>query len=148
MKWICKTFDELTTHELYELLKLRAEVFVVEQECAYQDLDDKDKASLHMCGFLNDTLVAYTRIVPKGVSYPDAPSIGRVVTKKNVRMTGVGIALMNRTLSEMKVRGMSNLIHISAQCYLEAFYRKFRFEPQGENYLEDGIPHVKMTRKE
>lgn len=148
MKWTCTSFNELTTTQLYEILKLRAEVFVVEQECAYQDLDDKDNTSLHMCGYKGDSLVAYTRIVPVGVSYPDAPSIGRVVTWKDVRMLGIGIELMNRTLHEMKVRGMSNLIHISAQCYLEAFYRKFRFEPQGESYLEDGIPHVKMTRRE
>ncbi len=147
MNWICKSFVELTTVELYEILELRSEVFVVEQDCAYQDLDNKDAASLHMCGYLDGVLVAYTRIVPHGLSYPDAPSIGRVVTKKNVRMTGVGMELMNRTLREMKVRGMGNLIHISAQCYLEAFYRKFHFEPQGENYLEDGIPHLKMTRK-
>ncbi len=141
--FITKTFPELTTTELYQLLKLRAEVFVVEQNCVYLDADDKDHSSFHVLGYDNDLLAAYCRLVPAGVSYKE-PSIGRVVTGFVFRKAGYGKLLMEYSIPEIKNRFNTNNIVISAQHYLETFYVNLGFVTEGDVYLEDGIPHIKM----
>jgi len=139
-----KTFNELSTIELYQLLQLRAEVFVVEQNCPYLDLDDKDQKSFHVLGYDNGKLVACTRLVPIGVSYDKEPSIGRVVTHPSVRSLGYGKLLMKYSINEIKKHFNSTIIVIGAQCYLDKFYQNLGFVPEGEMYLEDNIPHMTM----
>jgi ElaA protein len=146
MNWTIKKFDELTNHELYAILRLRTEVFVVEQNCVFQDMDNKDQMSYHLMGWQDDQLAAYTRLVPPGVSY-ELPSIGRVVTSPAVRRGGMGKLLMEKSIEET-IRLFGSLpIKIGAQTYLDKFYRSLGFEPYGDIYIEDGIPHVEMIRK-
>jgi ElaA protein len=142
--FITKTFDELSTIELYQLLQLRAEVFIVEQNCAYLDLDDKDYKSFHVLGFENEKLIACSRLVPAGLSYELEPAIGRVVTHPSVRKSGYGKLLMEYSIDATKKIFNSSVIVIGAQCYLDKFYQNLGFIPEGEMYLEDNIPHIKM----
>jgi len=145
MAWYCKEFNELSVSELYAIMKLRNEVFVVEQDCVYQDADDKDQGSFHYQGWLNEKLVAYTRILPPGLAFPE-PSIGRVVTHPDSRMLGLGRELMLRTIEET-IKLFGNIpIRIGAQVYLQKFYSSLGFQPSGEVYLEDNIPHIEMVR--
>lgn len=144
MRWVLKKFQELTPDELYALLGLRAEVFVVEQTCAFQDLDNKDQPSYHLLGYLQDELVAYTRLVPPGISYT-AASIGRVVTSPAHRKKGFGKLLMQESIKFCDQLFGKNTIMIGAQCYLIEFYSSLGFVPSGEVYLEDGIEHIEMT---
>ena len=144
MRWVLKKFQELTPDELYALLRLRAEVFVVEQTCAFQDLDNIDQPSYHLLGFLQDELVAYTRLVPPGISYT-AASIGRVVTSPAHRKKGFGKLLMQESIKVCDQLFGKNTIMIGAQCYLIEFYSSLGFVPSGEVYLEDGIEHIEMT---
>jgi ElaA protein len=144
ISFITKSFSELSTLELYQLLQLRSEVFVVEQNCPYQDLDNKDLKSFHVLGYDNGKLVACTRLVPIGVSYDLEPSIGRVVTHHSVRSLGYGKLLMEYSIKETKKRFNNNVIVIGAQCYLDRFYQNLGFVPEGEIYLEDNIPHRVM----
>ena len=148
MNWICKYFEELSLRELYEIGRLRQEVFVLEQNCPYVDFDGKDLYCYHLMGFdENNRLVAYSRIVPKGVSYDDYVSIGRVITSGLVRKSGVGRILMQESiLACEKLFGKSD-IKISAQTYLLKFYQSLDFESTGKEYLEDDIPHTEMIRK-
>lgn len=150
MNWTCKHFNELSIHELYEIFRLRMEVFVVEQNCPYQDADKKDLESYHLMGFqkANDQteLVAYSRILPPGISFPE-PSIGRVITSPNVRRTGTGRYLMQESISIVKEKYGDASIRIGAQSYLKKFYEGFGFVSEGEEYLEDGIPHREMVKK-
>ena len=143
LHWTYKAFNELSTVELYKILQLRSEVFVVEQSCVYQDVDDKDMKSHHLSAWDNDVLVAYCRILPPGISFKDA-SIGRVLTAKNYRKTGAGRELMQRGITAaLKQYGCSQ-ITIGAQLYLKIFYGSLGFEQISEMYLEDGIPHIDM----
>ena len=142
--FITKSFSELSTTELYQLLQLRAEVFVVEQNCAYLDMDGKDYKSFHVLGYKNAKLVACTRLVPAGVSYDREPSIGRVVTHPSVRKSSYGKLLMEYSILETKKLFNSNVIVIGAQLYLDRFYQNLGFVPEGEMYLEDNIPHTTM----
>lgn len=144
MRWVLKKFQELTPDELYALLRLRAEVFVVEQTCAFQDLDNKDQPSYHLLGYLQDELVAYTRLVPPGISYT-AASIGRVVTSPAHRKKGFGKLVMQESIKVCDQLFGKNTIMIGAQCYLIEFYSSLGFVPSGEVYLEDGIEHIEMT---
>ena len=146
MTWILKKFEELTVHELYAILQLRNEVFSIEQNCIYPDLDDRDQPAVHLMGFANKKLAGYARILPPGLVYDD-PSIGRVVTATSVRKTGVGKELMHRSIEEcFNLYGNVN-ITLSAQLYLKKFYESFGFKTCGDKYLEDGLEHIKMTRK-
>jgi ElaA protein len=148
MNWICKYFEELSLKELYEIGRLRQEVFVLEQNCPYVDFDGKDYFCYHLMG-MDDLgkLVAYSRIVPKGVSYDDYISIGRVITSGLVRKSGLGRILMQESISACeKLFGKSD-IKISAQTYLLKFYQSLDFESTGKEYLEDDIPHTEMIRK-
>ena len=142
-----KTFEELTKEELYEILALRCEVFVVEQECAYQDLDYKDQKAIHVMGKKEGRVVAYTRIFKPG-DYFENTSIGRVVVPKSQRQFGYGKEIMQASLQEIEDNFPKGTIELSAQTYLKKFYNDLGFIEQGEGYLEDGIPHVRMVKKE
>lgn len=145
MNWILKSFDDLSVAELYALLQLRAEVFVVEQNCAYLDLDNKDQKSFHLLGYENETLVAYTRLLPAGVSFAEA-SIGRVVTSPKARKNGVGKELMQRSIESIYQLFGNLPVRIGAQLYLERFYTLMGFERVSDIYLEDGIEHIEMLK--
>lgn len=146
MNWTIKTFGELTTEELYEILKLRAEVFVVEQDCVYQDLDEKDKKAYHLFTQSDGEVVAYLRILQKGVSYPEV-AIGRVVTKITHRRKGLAREMMQKAIGYIEHELHESAIRISAQKYLLEFYKSLGFEVISEVYLEDGIEHVEMLYK-
>ena len=139
------TFRELSREELYDLLQLRAAVFVVEQDCVYQDIDGKDQKALHVMGYLNSDLIAYARVFKPGDYFKEA-SIGRVVVAKNNRSGGFGKAIMKAAINACESRLKSDIITLSAQTYLVRFYNDLGFETTGEEYLEDGIPHIKMIR--
>lgn len=141
-----KTFDELTTEELYQILRLRSEVFVVEQDCVYQDLDNKDQKALHIIGKKGDEIVAYTRIFKPG-DYFENVSIGRVVVNQDQRKYGLGKQIMHASLTAINERFPDSPIEISAQSYLLKFYTDLGFNAFGEEYLEDGIPHMRMLKK-
>lgn len=143
LKWALKKFDELTTAELYSILQLRNEVFVVEQNCPYQDADNKDQKSLHFMGWHENALVAYTRIIPQGISYTEA-SIGRVVTSPGYRGAGAGKELMRRSIEHTYNSFSCSQIKIGAQIYLRSFYEGLGFVQCSEQYLEDNIPHIEM----
>jgi ElaA protein len=140
-----KSFNELTTEELYDLLQLRSEVFVVEQDCVYQDVDGKDQKALHILGYNADKLVAYTRIFKPGYYFEEA-SIGRVVVRANERKFKHGNAIMNASIDAIKNHYNKTIIRISAQTYLKQFYNNLDFQEVGEEYLEDGIPHINMIK--
>ena len=143
LNWILKEFNELTTAELYAIMQLRNEVFVVEQNCVYQDADGKDQRSMHLCGWDGVQLAAYTRIIPPGISYTEA-SIGRVVTAAAYRNTGAGRKLMEESIKHTFNRFHVNSIRIGAQVYLAKFYGSLGFIQSSGEYLEDGIPHIEM----
>jgi len=142
---LIKSFSELTTTELYEILRLRSEVFVVEQDCVYQDVDNKDQKALHVIGFKNNKVVAYTRIFKPGDYFKNA-SIGRVVVAKNERTYGYGHVIIKHSVIAIKNYFKENTIKISAQTYLKKFYESHNFKKVGEEYLEDGIPHIGMVK--
>lgn len=141
--WICKKFDELTPHQLYVILQLRNEVFVVEQNCVFQDADNVDQFSYHFMGWLDEKLVAYTRLVPPDTIYNE-PSIGRVITSSPVRRTGIGKELIKNSIEKTKELFGNVPIKIGAQLYLKKFYESFGFLQVGDIYLEDNIEHIKM----
>ena len=140
-----KTFNDLTTLELYNILQLRNEVFVVEQNCVYQDLDEKDKQAIHLFYEEDNIVIAYLRILPSGVSYQDSPSIGRVVVKDNARGRGLAKKIMKEAIDYIYNNLGDSTIKISAQEYLTKFYTSLGFCINGEGYLEDDIPHFLMT---
>ena len=140
-----KTFSELTKEELYDLLQLRSEVFVVEQDCVYQDIDGKDQKALHVLGFKNDKLIAYTRVFKPGDYFNEA-SIGRVVVSKKERQFKYGYTIMEASIKAIKDHYDETLIKISAQCYLKKFYNNLGFKEKGEKYFEDDIPHIAMVK--
>lgn len=146
MNFIIKTFSELSTSELYQILQLRAAVFVVEQNCVYQDIDFKDQKALHIFAHKENEIIAYSRIFKPGDYFSNA-SIGRVVIKKSERNFGYGHLLMSTSIKAIKSKFNQNTITISAQQYLTNFYESHLFKQVGESYLEDGIPHIKMIRE-
>ena len=146
---ICKHFNELSTIELYNIIKLRLAVFCVEQNCPYQDADDKDQESWHLMVFDDKKrLIAYSRLIPKGLCYPEYASIGRVATSALVRKTGVGKLLMEKSIEQIHILFGETPVMIGAQSYLLKFYESFGFSSTGEEYLEDGIPHTRMVLKD
>ena len=140
-----KTFKDLTTKELYNLLQLRSEVFVVEQDCVYQDLDGKDEKALHIIGEKDNKIVAYTRVFKPGDYFTEA-SIGRVVVSKEERQHKYGYDIMEASIKAVKDYFDETKIKLSAQTYLKQFYNNLGFKEKGEEYLEDGIPHVAMIK--
>ncbi|NCT10944.1 MAG: GNAT family N-acetyltransferase [Flavobacteriia bacterium] len=145
MRFQIKQFSKLSLSELYQILQLRSEVFVVEQDCVYQDIDFKDQKALHILGFKNDRIIAYTRIF-KPDDYFENASIGRVVVKENERKFGYGHELMKVSIEAIKSKYHQDKITISAQLYLKKFYESHGFTQIGEIYLEDGIPHIRMDK--
>lgn len=143
MNWYIKKFEELTIKELYEILRVRSEVFVVEQNCVYQDCDNKDIGAYHLFAIENEKVIACLRILGKDVSYSEA-SIGRVLTSSNYRGTGIGKIAMIKAIDFMKNTLNEEKIKISAQEYAIPFYKGVGFEVISDVYLEDNIPHVEM----
>lgn len=145
--WKCSNFEQLSLTELYAIMVLRQEVFVVEQNCPYLDADDRDQVSYHLMGFDEmNHLVAYARLIPKGISYKDAVSIGRVVSSSKIRGQGIGRVLMEQALVQVERVFNTTFVILSAQAYLKKFYESLGFQAIGEGYLEDGIPHIKMKK--
>lgn len=143
------TFNELTIYELYKIMQLRQEVFVVEQNCPYLDADGKDLQGHHLLIYdQTDQLVAYARLLPVGVSYANHSSIGRVVNTSYLRGTGIGKLLMQEAISNIKQLYPDTPIKIGAQAYLKGFYESLGFTDLNQSYLEDGIPHLKMVMEE
>jgi ElaA protein len=141
-----KNFEELQTEELYDILQLRSAVFVVEQDCVYQDLDGKDKKAIHVIGKKGIKVVAYTRIFGPGDYFNEA-SIGRVVVEQSERKYGYGKQIMEASIKAIQDEYNVDIIKLSAQTYLKNFYTDLGFVSVGEPYLEDGIPHVAMVKK-
>lgn len=146
MKIQIKAFNHLSLQELYAILQLRSEIFVVEQDCVYQDLDGKDEKAFHVLGFKKNRLVAYTRIFEPGYYFKEA-SIGRVVVRVSERKYGYGYEIMTASIQAIQIHFGTFNIRISAQCYLKRFYNNLNFVEDGEAYLEDGIPHISMLYK-
>ena len=144
MEWSWKAYEALSLDELYALLQLRQEVFCVEQECAYQDVDGMDAQAHHLLGWRDGVLVAYLRAFPAGVVYPQDICIGRVVTSPVARGTGLGRPLMRAGMARCWETYGAGSIKLSAQAHLSAYYNSLGFGVVGEGYLEDGIPHVPM----
>lgn len=144
MNWKIKRLEELTIHELYEILRVRAEVFVVEQTCVYQDLDLKDQHAYHLFCEKDGEICAYLRILDRGVSYPEI-AIGRVLTRENVRHQGLAREMMEKAITFIRDYLNEKAIRISAQEYLKKFYESLGFRAVSDVYLEDGIPHIEMV---
>ena len=140
---ITKTFSELDTEDLYQILRIRSEVFVVEQDCVYQDIDNKDQNAIHLYYKENDQIVAYTRIFKAG-DYYENPCIGRVIVSKKNRGNDLGKKIMIDSMEYIKQNIKGEKIELSAQKYLDKFYKDLGFYKIGEDYLEDGIPHQRM----
>lgn len=145
MTWVCKAYGELSTDELYALLALRQRVFVVEQNCPYLDLDDKDRRAWHLWRGTGAEMAAYLRYFAPGEIYAEA-SLGRIVTAPERRGGGLGRALVAEGLGRLEARFGRRPVRIGAQAYLERFYASFGFARRGPDYLEDGIPHLPMVR--
>ena len=143
---ITKTFSELNTEELYQILRLRSEVFVVEQDCVYQDIDNKDQNAIHLYYKKNSEIVAYTRIFEAG-HYYENPCIGRVIVSKKNRGNDLGKKIMIDSMEYIKQNIKGEKIELSAQKYLDNFYKDLGFYKIGEDYLEDGIPHQRMIKE-
>ena len=145
-KWKLKTWEELSKKELYDILRLREKVFIVEQKCPYMDIDGKDDLSYHLFLYNKDELIAYSRIIPEGISYKNNISFGRVVISENFRGKGIAKEMIILILEKTKELFGKEKIIISAQTYLTKFYSKYGFKVKGEEFLEDSIPHIKMER--
>lgn len=149
MEWRVKSFEQLSTHELYDFLKLRIDVFVVEQTCYYSDLDELDRhpETLHVMGYNNNQLFAYLRVLPKGTTYTDYVSIGRVIIAEQARGSGVSHELIKRGIDVCLEQMKTSTIKISAQEHLAKLYHQHGFEQVTPMYLEDGIPHIGMLKQ-
>lgn len=144
--WKIKPFSELSTQELYRILKIRQEVFIVEQTCYYLDADGYDEKAIHIWAEKEGEILAYSRIFSPGIKYKES-SIGRVLTNPNYRKNNLGKILIRFSINAIEARFRTQLIRISAQDYLLRFYSDFGFKDTGKKYLEDDIPHTEMVRK-
>ncbi len=145
IEWRYLAFDELSVAQLYAVLQLRSEVFVVEQACIFQDIDGADAEAMHVLGTRQGALVAYARCFVAGRQFAEA-GIGRIVTHPSIRGSGAGHALVEKAIACLSPSSEAPVIRIGAQAHLEAFYRQHGFEKAGPPYLEDGIPHIDMLR--
>lgn len=143
IKWVKKKWSEVSLEELYSVLRLRSEVFVVEQDCVYQDIDNKDQIAIHLLGYINKELIAYSRLFNEG-DYFKETSFGRAIIKKEKRGQGYGDELVKESLKTIKNYYGNKKVKISAQAHLKSFYSKHAFIAKGKEYLEDGISHVSM----
>lgn len=146
LQWEIKSFDALSVHELYDMLRLRSEIFVVEQNCVYLDLDGKDKVALHLLGKMNGEIVAHARLFQAGISFDNA-SIGRVTVDSKHRHKKWGHQLMREAIAGVELHFGESKITIGAQLYLQKFYESHGFVQTSEMYLEDDIPHIEMKRE-
>ena len=148
LQWKCLQFHQIDNHRLYELIKFRVDIFVVEQKCAYQELDNKDNhpETRHLFASVDDKLIAYSRLLPPKLSYPEA-SIGRFAVHASIRRQGIGSDLLVSSIREINSIWANNDIRISAQDYLQTFYEKAGFNKVSDPYLEDGIPHIEMLKQ-
>lgn len=149
VRWHARRFHELDADTLYALLKLRSEVFVVEQQCVYLDPDGKDRhpEAVHLFGIADDgAIAAYLRILPPGLSYPQV-SFGRVLTAPAFRGRGLGDPMLHAALDEIAARWPGHDVQIGAQAHLQHYYGRHGFEPSSDPYLDDGIPHIDMLRR-
>jgi len=146
VKWEIKRFEALSVHELYQCLRLRSEIFVVEQNCVYQDLDNKDQKALHLTGEFEGQIIAYTRLFKEG-DYFENSSIGRVVVDANYRDKKWGHELIVQSILGIEMHFQTQKITISAQLYLKKFYESHGFVQTSETYLEDDIPHIEMKKE-
>lgn len=147
IRWYLKAFNDLSLDELYKVLQLRNEVFIVEQNCHYQDMDNADQKALHLLGFQGEQLAAYTRLFEPGIKF-DLASIGRVITAKFARGAGIGRTLMEKSIQAVEENWGKVPIKIGAQLYLKKFYESLGFIQCSEMYLEDQIPHIEMVRSQ
>ncbi|MCA0932968.1 GNAT family N-acetyltransferase [Lutimonas saemankumensis] len=146
MKWILKSFNELSLSEFHDIIQLRLDIFVVEQDCPYMDLDGKDKIAYHFFGSTEEgKIIAYTRLFGPGEYYKEA-AIGRVVVHKDHRKYGIGFELMKRSIEQIESLYRTRTIKIGAQRYLRKFYESLGFKSTDEFYMEDGIPHMYMIK--
>lgn len=143
VQWLCKHFDNLTLRELYAILQLRSEVFVVEQRCPFQDIDNRDYFSHHLMGWENGLLAAYSRLLPGATAFQEV-SVGRVVTSPAMRYKGLGKELMLQSISWCFTLFGKQPVRIGAQMYLKHFYESFGFVQDSDVYAEDGIDHIEM----
>ena len=143
-EWLCRPFSGLSVDQLFDLLKLRQDVFILEQTCLYPDIEDTDKACHHLLGYQQGELVAVLRIVPPGISYTE-PSLGRIATAQSVRRSGIGRKLVQRGIQTLHELYPSRSIRIGAQYYLKNFYASFGFRVVSDVYDLDGIEHIEMT---
>lgn len=141
--WKIAAFNQLSVEELFDVYYLRTKIFVVEQNCPYQEVDEKDKYAYHVMGFLKNEIVAVARVLPHNISYPEV-SIGRVAVEKNKRGNDIANQLMLQCLQFIEQKFGKTPVKISAQQYLVEFYKKYGFQPVGKGYLEDDIPHIAM----
>lgn len=146
IQWKIKPFENLSANELYDILRLRSEIFVVEQNCVYLDLDGKDKVALHLFGQFEGKIVAYSRLFKAGISFDNA-SIGRVVVDVKYRDRKWGHDLMHEAIAGIKSHFGESKITIGAQLYLKKFYESHGFVQTSEMYLEDDIPHIEMKKE-
>ena len=146
MEVAVKTFQQLTTEELYAVLQLRSAIFVVEQACIYQDMDGKDANAIHVLGFIDKKLIAYTRVFGPGDYFSDA-SIGRVAVCESHRGKGLGYQIMEASIEAVSAIFDTQHITLSAQLYLKDFYEEIGFKAEGPEYKEDGIPHIRMVMR-
>ena len=147
LEWKCKRFEQLDNNQLYDLIKFRVNIFVVEQNCPYPELDEKDRVTdaHHLIAYHNSNIVAYARLLPPGVSYPES-SVGRFAVDASLRLQGIGSILMNQCLEQIAILWPEHDIKVSAQAHLKKFYQGFNFSQTSESYLEDGIPHIEMLK--
>ena len=143
---ICLDYDKLTVQQLHDVFQLRAAVFVVEQQCVYQDIDGWDNKAQHLLIFEQQELVAYARLFARGIQHAEYAIIGRVVVSQTHRLKGLGHQLMEKAVTALSKKGKTPPVKISAQSHLKAFYEKHHFQATGKAYLEDGIPHIEMIR--
>ncbi|WP_287827565.1 GNAT family N-acetyltransferase [Bacteroides sp.] len=146
IKWVVKSFNELTSRELYKILHVRQEVFVLELQGYYQDIDYQDQKALHLLGFVKTELVAYTRIFPQNIIFSKSASFGRFLVVKEYRKEGVGHELMEQTFQVVEGLFEANSIEIEAQLYLKVFYEKYGFIMTGNSFINAGIPHIIMKK--
>lgn len=142
--WKIYAFEDLTPHLLYEILKLRQEIFIIEQECIYPDIDGADQNCYHLCGFLDESLAALLRVVPPGLNREE-PALGRISVREKFRGKGAGKMLIRKGIETARQQFGDRPIRIEAQTYLDSFYKSLGFHPVGEPYDLDGIEHIQMV---
>lgn len=143
IQWEIKSFEQLSSKELYKIIQLRINIFMLEQNCLYPECDDKDYHANHIFAVLNNEVIAYARLLPPGISYPEA-SIGRVIVSASQRGNNLGYLLMRKSIDKLNLDFPDSALRISAQAHLQPFYENMGFTKQSEMYLEDNIPHIEM----